>query len=240
MTNGKSKTKQSEGMIRHRALRVALIVLRLALVAVVVAIGISTYRVWRATSEFSGLALSGGPGDPPKRVGIIAGHWESDSGAVCADGLREVDINSDIAERIADLLRVLGYEAEVLPEYSPRLSGYQADVLISIHADSCLREYSGFKVARAAQSAITEEENRLVDCLYAEYEAQTGLARDLNHITQDMLAYHAFYEIAPQTPAVIMEIGYMGGDRRLLTRQQPKVARGVVAGIICFLERGGN
>jgi hypothetical protein len=29
---------------------------------------------------------------PPTHVGVVAGHWQYDSGAVCADGLREVDL----------------------------------------------------------------------------------------------------------------------------------------------------
>ena len=240
MASDNGKINESRGLVRHRALQMALVVLRIALAALIVASGVTAYRVWRIASEFPGIAVSRELDEPPKRVGIIAGHLESDSGAVCPDGLREVDITTAIARRVSGMLQALGHEVEVLPEYSARLAGYAADALVSIHADSCLQEYSGFKVARAAQSAISEQENRLVDCLYEEYAEYTGLSRDPDHITDDMLAYHAFYEIAPQTPAVIIEIGYMGGDRRLLTRQPAKVARGIVAGILCFLERGGD
>ena len=52
-----------------------------------------------------------------------------------------------------------------------------------------------------------------------------------------MTEYHAFYEIEPQTPGAIIEIGFMAADRRLLTRRQDRVAQGIVDGLICFLEQ---
>ena len=50
-----------------------------------------------------------------------------------------------------------------------------------------------------------------------------------------MTDYHAFWDIDPMTPGAIVELGFMDGDRRLLTEQSYKVARGVVEGILCFL-----
>jgi hypothetical protein len=51
-----------------------------------------------------------------------------------------------------------------------------------------------------------------------------------------MREYHAFYEIAPETPGAIIEIGFMGDDRYLLLFQQERVATGIVEGLVCFLE----
>lgn len=174
---------------------------------------------------------------PPKKVGIVAGHWGSDSGAVCPDGLMEVEINLEVARRVATLLRQLGYEVEVLQEFSPKLEGYQADALVSIHADSCnISEASGFKVARVMGSAIPQEEDRLLECLQKEYARTTGLHYREHSITYDMRDYHAFLEIDPQTPGAIIETGFMSGDRELLTKHPDVVARGIAAGIIRFLE----
>jgi len=111
------------------------------------------------------------------RVGILAGHYgpENDPGAVCPDGLREVDINLAVAERVVTALQQRGYEAELLEEYDDRLNGYQADALLSIHSDACdIPEASGFKVARVSFSAIPEIEDVLVECLYQEYGRITG------------------------------------------------------------------
>jgi N-acetylmuramoyl-L-alanine amidase len=177
------------------------------------------------------------PTPAPFKVGIVAGHWKSDSGAVCPDGLQEVSINLDVASRVVAILQYEGYEAELLAEFSEKLEGYQADVFVSIHADSCnIPEASGFKVARVAASAIPEEEDRLVACLIREYGEATGLSLHEGSITYDMTVYHAFNEIDPNTPGAIIELGFMGADRDLLIDHAYEVAQGVARGIACFVE----
>jgi len=174
---------------------------------------------------------------PRAKVGIVAGHWQSDVGAVCPDGLKEVRINLDVASQVVSILQDKGYRAELLPEFSERLHGYEADAFLSIHADSCsVPDVSGFKVARVASSAIPEEEDRLVACLTREYERGTGLLFHKNSITFDMTDYHAFKEIDTATPGAILEMGFMGADRELLTEHSAQVAEAVVNGILCFLE----
>ncbi len=172
----------------------------------------------------------------PQRVGIVAGHWQSDSGAICPDGLQEVTINLDIASRVVAILQTQGYDAQLLAEFSDRLEGYKADAFVSIHTDSCdVPEASGFKVARVAASAIPTEEDRLVSCLIREYGRATGLRFHENSITFDMTDYHAFREIDPTTPGAIIELGFMAADRQLLTERSDLVAQGIAQGILCFL-----
>jgi N-acetylmuramoyl-L-alanine amidase len=167
----------------------------------------------------------------------VAGHWKSDVGAMCDDGLQEVTINLDVASRVVAILQDEGYEAELLAEFSPKLQGYEADTFVSIHADACnVPEASGFKVARVASSAIPDQEDHLVACLSTEYAKATGLAFHKNSITYDMTVYHAFNEIDPETPGAIIELGFMGADRELLTDHSFKAAQGVARGIVCFLE----
>lgn len=176
------------------------------------------------------------PAPQPVKVGIVAGHWQSDSGAVCPDGLTEVTINLDVASRTAAILRSEGYAVRVLPEFAPDLSGYVADAFVSIHTDSCdVPGASGFKVARVSASAIPAEEDRLVECLIVKYGEATGLVFH-ESVTYDMTQYHAFGEIDPLTPAAIIELGFMGADRWLLTENSYEVARGIARGIACFLE----
>lgn len=167
----------------------------------------------------------------------MAGHWKSDVGAICDDGLQEVTINLDVASRVVAILQYEGYDVDLLPEFSDQLPGYQADAFVSIHADSCnVPEASGFKVARVAASAIPEEEDRLVACLIDRYAQASGLALHENSITYDMTVYHAFNEIDPQTPGAIIELGFMGADRELLTDGSYQLAQGIARGIACFLE----
>lgn len=178
-------------------------------------------------------ALAFVTGSSIPRLGLIAGHWGFDSGAICGDGLREVDITTRVAAETADLLKKAGYKVDVLQEFDARLEGYQADALISLHVDSCIG-YTGFKVARLAESAIAAQDNRLVACLYHEYGRATGLSRHDSTITPDMTGYHALREKHPQTPGVIIELGFLGGDRGLL-EGSGSLAAGVADGVKCFL-----
>lgn len=185
------------------------------------------------------------PADQPTagpHIGIVAGHWGSDTGATCPNGLTEVEINLDIARRVIYILQALGYQADLLAEFDPRLENYQADALISIHADSCV-DYpnatppaSGFKVASVEDSLVPEEEERLVSCLAQCYATRTGMYFHANSITYDMTRYHTFYEIDGQTPGAIIETGFMSNDRHMLTQRADLVAQGIVDGIICFIE----
>ncbi len=174
----------------------------------------------------------------PARIGIVSGHRGNDSGAVCADGLTEAQVNFDHAVRVASLLRAQGYTVDILEEFDPRLRGYVADVLVSIHADSCayINDLAtGFKVTRAVDSPLPEADDRLVVCLTARYQRVTGLRFHANTVTYDMTQYHAFYEIDRATPAAIIETGFLYLDRTLLTRKADQVAQGIVDGILCYL-----
>jgi N-acetylmuramoyl-L-alanine amidase len=187
------------------------------------------------------LAPEGTPTPRVPRVGIIAGHTGSDSGAICDDGLQEVDVNLAIAEQVVELLASYGWQVELLEEFDVRLNGYQADALLSIHADSCnVPGKSGFKVARAESSYIPGSEDQLVDCISEHYAEVTGLPFDPFTITYDMRRYHAYYEIDPSTPAAIIEVGFMLDDRELLTEHSEVVAQGIVEGLVCFVEGAGQ
>jgi len=169
-------------------------------------------------------------------VGIVAGHWGNDTGAICEGWLREVDVNLAVARRVVAALEAAGYPTDLLQEFDPRLEGYRARALVSIHADACLYpEASGFKVARVEESAIPNVEDRLVACLVSRYEARTGLPFHEGSITPDMTQYHTFYEIDPSTPGAIIEIGFLLADRDLLLHRQDLVAQGIVDSILCFL-----
>ena len=177
------------------------------------------------------------PGTPEVLpVGIVAGHWGNDTGAICDGWLREVDVNLAVAQQVVEALNAVGYPTDLLEEFDPRLEGYRARALVSIHADACLYpEASGFKVARVEESAIPHVEDRLVACLVSRYGARTGLPFHEGSITYDMTQYHAFYEIDPFTPGAIIEIGFLLADRDLLLHRQDVVAQGIVDGILCFL-----
>jgi N-acetylmuramoyl-L-alanine amidase len=90
-------------------------------------------------------------------------------------------------------------------------------------------------MARAESSYIPTDEDRLVDCVSNKYQEATGLAFDPYTITYDMTRYHAYYEIDANTPAAIIEAGFMLEDRELLTERPEVVARGIADGLVCFI-----
>lgn len=175
---------------------------------------------------------------PRPRIGLVAGHWGNDSGAVCADGLTEESVNLKIATMVKEALVKEGFEVDLLKEFDPLLSGYKALTLVSIHNDSC--EYvndqaTGFKVAAAVSSTYPEKASRLTSCLSHRYQLITGLPVHNNTVTDDMTRYHAFSEINSDTTAAIIETGFLNLDRDILTQQTDKVAQGVTSGILCFI-----
>jgi N-acetylmuramoyl-L-alanine amidase len=175
---------------------------------------------------------------PHLRIGIVAGHWGSDPGAVCQDGLTEVEINLDIATRVKESLVGEGFEVDLLKEFDPRLVGYRSIVLVSIHADSCdyvNDQATGYKVAAAVSSYYPEKAARLTNCIRTRYSEATGLPYHAGSITGDMTSYHAFYEIHNETTAAIIETGFMNLDRQILTEQPNVIARGITNGILCFV-----
>jgi N-acetylmuramoyl-L-alanine amidase len=179
------------------------------------------------------------PGMP--LVGIVAGHWGNDSGAECPDGATEQQVNLDIARRVTEKLRAKGVWTDLLQEFDSRLTNYRADVLVSLHADSCDPidadpPASGFKVARSVASAIPTTEDRLVTCLIQEYAQATKMTFHENSITPDMTSYHSFSEVHADTPAAIIETGFLYLDYDIIVKQPDLPAQGIANGILCFLD----
>ena len=175
---------------------------------------------------------------PRPLIGIVAGHWGNDSGAVCLDGLTEVEVNLNIATRVKENLVEAGFDVDLLQEFDEGLSGYRSIVLVSIHADTCQfidDNASGFKVAAALASAYPEKTSRLVACIRNRYESSTNLRLHAGSTTRDMGSYHAFEEIDPETTSVIIETGFLNLDRQILTSQPELVAEGITDGILCYI-----
>ncbi len=179
------------------------------------------------------------------KIGIIAGHsgpYPStglpDPGSTCPDGLTEAEVNMGIARLVVSGLQGAGMNADLLEEWDKRLTGYRAVALVSIHADSCEwinDQATGYKVATSLESAIPDRAQRLVACLVDRYGRVTGLQFHQGSITRDMTEYHNFNEINTQTPAAIIETGFLNLDRDFLTKSPDKAARGIVEGVLCFI-----
>jgi N-acetylmuramoyl-L-alanine amidase len=176
---------------------------------------------------------------PRPHIGIVVGHWgdNNDPGAVCPDGLTELQVNQEIAARVQHALITEGFDVDLLKEFDQRLLSYRALALISIHADSCQYindQATGYKVAPSMENRRPERTNRLTSCLRYHYEKSTNLTAH-NSITPDMSSYHAFDEIHIDTPAAIIEVGFLNLDRQILTQEPDRIASGISSGILCYI-----
>lgn len=192
----------------------------------------SVLRVWEAIPFFN-------PSAAP-RVALISGHAGFDSGAVCTgvDGevlLTEADINATITALVARQLARRGMDVLVLDEYDPRLSALEADVLLSLHSDSCVDE-SGYKATASEEPRLPAQEARLIACIDQYYARATALAYHPYTVTHDMVNYYAFNRIPATVPAAILEMGFMGGDQALLVQEPERVAQGIFDSLVCYIE----
>ena len=188
----------------------------------------------------------------PWHVGLQAGHWlasempseqarlRTQTGTY-GGGWNEWELNLAIARRAAEILEANGVEVDVLPATVP--PGYEADAFVALHADGDLSgRYSGFKLAHGRWSVDPSKDDALLEAIQDEYGAATGLPVD-PHVSRNMLGYYAFssrrftHAIAPTTPSVILEMGFMTSwsDLDVLLGQQDAVAAGVARGVLRFL-----
>lgn len=187
----------------------------------------------------------------PRRVGIQAGHWRTAEAPAefprlrssiggSFEGVNEVDLTLAIARIVTDLLRERGIVADLIPATVP--PSYIADAFVSIHADADETATArGFKIAHGTYRS--PHDGRLVRSLTEHYGAATGLPWD-PHVTDDMTDYYAFawfrydHALAPHTAAAIVELGFIShpADREVLLERQEVVARGIVEGVLRFLD----
>jgi len=188
-----------------------------------------------------------------RKVGLQAGHWQTDdvpkeygtriitqTGASWF-GHNEVDINLDIAERTAKLLRAQGVEVDVLPTTVP--VGYLADAFIALHADSDgVGELSGFKMAHGSRRGPFED--FFMATIKDTYAAELDMGYDAEHVTRNMTGYFAFnwsryqHATSPFTPSVILEMGFVSndGDLTLMVDHADRVAIAIANGVLKFLD----
>jgi hypothetical protein len=187
----------------------------------------------------------------PRRVGIQAGHWKTNeapdelrrlipqTGAE-SEGVTEVEINLDIAQRVAVILNSKGIAVDILPTTIP--VGYVADAFVALHGDSDgVGENSGFKMAHGSRRGPYED--ALLNAIKDAYGAATGLDYDAGRISRNMTGYFAFswsrfqHAVAAHTPAVILEMGYVShdGDRSLMLDKPDVLATAIADGIMTFL-----
>lgn len=187
----------------------------------------------------------------PRRVGIQVGHWKTDEApselrslvpqtGAAWEGVTELDINLDVAQRLAVILNAKGIAVDILPVTVP--VGYVADAVIALHADSDgVGELSGFKMAHNARRGPFEE--TLLNDVKDAYAAATGMDYDALHVSKNMTGYFLYnytryqHAVSPYTPGVIIEMGYVSNDddRALMVDHPDVLANGIANGVMKFL-----
>jgi N-acetylmuramoyl-L-alanine amidase len=187
----------------------------------------------------------------PVRVGLQVGHEQVhdhpdelaalrfNTGGHSA-GIDEVDVNRAVAAELKMLLEAAGIRVDLLPATVPR--DYNADLVLSLHADSSLdTDRNGFKTAHfhPARNPLEPVLKELID---SHYLPASGLADDSINTSGAMYYYYAFsrsyrHSVHPLTPALIVELGYISNasDRQFLL-QSERPARLLADGVLAFLQ----
>lgn len=188
------------------------------------------------------------------RVGIQVGHWYPEGHPEEAAHLRqsygtgyggvgEAQLTYAVAIHIRKLLEAEGVAVDLLPaSISP---SYIADAFVALHADGASppdqHEQHGWKMTAPFLASPASE--HLLRAVSSEYARGIDLPLDDQHISDAMLFYYAFnyyrytHAIAPTTPAIIIEMGYMThpADREVLFGQTDRIAHAIANGILRYL-----
>jgi hypothetical protein len=181
--------------------------------------------------------------DTTKHIGILAGHWQDNPGDVCSDGLIEADVNQAIAAKVTQSLTDVGYKVDIFPEYDLALLNYHSAVFVAIYSGSCAESPtppSGFKVASSLTAQNPDKVNQLAVCLSEQYQKATKLPFTYEVLNPDHPSYHIFRDINLETPAVMIEVGSLKTDRKIVIGQSGSVSDGIVAGILCYINGQNN
>src|SRR5712691_9332470 len=130
----------------------------------------------------------------PRRVAIQAGHWKSDEApdelrrlipqtGAAWEGVTEVEINLDVAQRVGVILNSKGIAVDILPTTIP--VGYVADAFVALHADSDgIGANRGFKMAHGSRRGPYED--ALLNDIRSAFGKATGMDYDPTHISRNM------------------------------------------------------
>lgn len=191
----------------------------------------------------------------PPRVALQVGHWKNaelpdelehlrgKSLGTSGGGVSEVEVNFQIAERVATLLEAEGVIVDILPATIPMK--YYADAFVALHVDgSTDPSTSGYKAA-GPYMRLADRNEELLTSVEEIYGEVTALRRD-DMITQNMRGYYAFnwwrneYALHPKTPAIILEMGFLTSphDQAMLIHAQEVPAQAIADAILLFLAGG--
>lgn len=181
-----------------------------------------------------------GPGIP--LVVIDPGHGGGDEGC-CRDGVQEKSINLEIARRLAEKLRDMGFDAVMtreeeqtaltLEERVRAAEDCDADIFVSIHQNACEQQEADAAGIETWYYGGTEGSRRLAQLIHRGALEKTH-ARDRELCESDDL----FVIREASMPSCLIETGFLsnGEERGKLgdPDYQDKLAEGIAEGINCY------
>ncbi|MBD0381683.1 N-acetylmuramoyl-L-alanine amidase [Paenibacillus sedimenti] len=190
------------------------------------------------------------------KVVVDAGHGGSDPGAISKNGLKEKDVNLDIAKKLSDELARRGYEVYMTRSDDRYLSLQQrveltnsqnADIFVSIHANSHTSSKVNGSMVLYYDDAHPQEDYPASDTM----KLLTPYSKDLAQHVQSALAAaagtadlglvpSAVYVARMGTiPSILVETAFLSnsGDAALLANDsvRTKMAVGIERGIEAFV-----
>lgn len=175
-----------------------------------------------------------GAGDNPLRIVIDAGHGGADPGARSVSGHYEKDIVRTIAQKLNEKLQEMGCTVLLNPsedktcllsERTATVNNFQADLCISLHADSSQKpESTGISIRVPHASVLRPMNSHLRNTLAQEYEEaryRESLAY-ANKLQKELVlhtdmkvkqAYDPFQLLlGVHMPALLIEMGFLSNE----------------------------
>ena len=186
----------------------------------------------------------------PIKVGIQIGHWKvSEHPEITAlhtrtggeaNGVSELEINLAVGNIIKKQLKPYGITVELLPATIP--PKYEADLFISLHADSVSNpQRRGYKSAYF-EPLRNDFDKLLQEHIDKAFLTNTHLPSDDSNVSSDMYEYYAFnkqrfrHVIAPGTPGLIVEMGYISNAKDIIfLKDSKRPATAISKGIVSYL-----
>ncbi len=189
---------------------------------------------------------------------IDAGHGEPDGGAVSSNGIKESELNLQIATKLKDELVLRGYQIIMTREDENNISGLNedstirsiksqdinnrvnlanssgADFMISIHMNKYEDpKYYGWQTFYSKNS---EKGQKLAECIQTGIKESTGVENK-----REALKIEGIKIIDKTTiPVVIVECGFLSNPDECVKLQnsdyQFKIVEGIISGVERFLK----
>ena len=170
-----------------------------------------------------------------KKILLGAGHEGRTSGATGSPN--EMSFNVDICNKVADKLRLRGFEVKrINADPKPEDIAGDWDLALFCHYDADIYGTGGGFVdfPEPSTDGATKESQRIAYLLRQEYFGTTGIVNHPERSNVNTRYYYMWKRISSKTPCVIIECGvgmHIPDDHQILHFNRPLIVEGLVKGI---------